>query len=157
MHSELGKTVWFSSMNGYITMLHLSALLFLFRRLKHSRCQGKPSRWLVAQVGNPEKRDCTEEWGREIKSRKDAERAGSLWQSVEQRQRGMRPLSPHSPHKICTICSSGCANQFWQRPLCIIFWGKMMVIIIKCSHPGSVCRASLSSGLLRAVRWRGGE
>lgn len=133
-------------MNGHMTVLHLWTLLILLKGLKHSRCQGKPHRWLVAQVVNTDNREGTEDWGRarDKETERKRQRAGSLWQCVEQLQRGMRPLSPHSPHKICTICSSGCAIQFWQRPLCIIFWGKMVVIIIKCSHPGWVCRAPLS-------------
>lgn len=129
-------------------MLHLWPYWILFKGLKHSRCWGQPFRWLVAQVGNAEKREGAEDWGREkdeeTERGKDPERAGSLWLSAEQLQKGMRPFSPHSPDKICTICSSDCAVQFWQTPLCIILWGKMMVIIIKCSHPKWVCRGPRS-------------
>lgn len=85
---------------------------------------------------------------------KDKEGAGSLWRSVVQLQRGMRPLSPHSPHKICTICSSGCAIQFWQRPLRIIFWGendgdyhKVFPSWMSVQSPAPLL------SLLRAVTW----
>lgn len=138
-------------------MLHWWTLPVLLIQLKPSRCQVWPYRWCVAKLWNTKKRKATEDWGGKWKkwgTEKTKEGAGSLWRSVVQLQRGMRPLSPHSPHKICTICSSGCAIQFWQRPLCIIFWGENDGDY----HKVFPSRMSVQSpapllSLLRAVTW----
>lgn len=70
---------------------------------------GRVEEWEVAEKADEDRERKSEE------EQRGTEREGSRRSSVEQFQRGVRPLSPHSPQKMCTICSRGCAIQFWQR------------------------------------------
>ncbi len=92
---------WYEWIHNHL--FHLWTLLILLKGLKPSRCQGNPYRWLVAQVGNTDKREGTEDWGRERQIRKlreekiqrEREASGSLLSSF-------RGACDHSHHTLHT-------------------------------------------------------